>query len=83
MFDLAPLFSVHYHSYNESLIILNCMLRNYEFYKVFDVQRTFQELQMWMSNIAKPIKPLPRIDDVTMAEAKGYDKFSFRKEKKN
>lgn len=82
LFELAPLFSVHRHSYNESKVQLNCLLREYEFYKVFDVQRTFQELEMWMSNIAKPIKPIPHIDDVTMAEAKGFDRFSFRKEKK-
>lgn len=80
-FDMAPIFSVHKAGYKEGFVHLNCLLRPYEFYRVLDVQRTFQELQMWMSNIAKPIKPIPHIDDVTMAEAKGYDKFSFRKEK--
>jgi hypothetical protein len=29
--------------------------------------------------MASPEKPIPKIDDKTMAQAKGFDKFSFRK----
>jgi hypothetical protein len=31
--------------------------------------------------MAFPNKPIPKIDDKTMAEIKGFDKFSFRKDK--
>ena len=35
---------------------------------------------MFISNLAVPLKPIPKIDDKTMAEIKGFDKWSFRKE---
>lgn len=82
-FDSCPIFSVEKNGMADVIVTQNCLLRPFQFYKVFGVAQAFQELEMWMSNIAKPIKPIPHIDDVTMAEAKGYDKFSFRKEKKN
>jgi hypothetical protein len=35
---------------------------------------------MFMNNMALPMKPIPVFDDVTMAESKGFNKFSFRKD---
>lgn len=40
----------------------------------------YQELQMWMSNQAIPHKPIPKVSDKDMVTAKGFDKWSFRKE---
>ena len=42
---------------------------------------SFQELFQWHSNLASPEKEIPYIDDKTMAEAKGFNKYSFRKDK--
>lgn len=36
---------------------------------------------MWHNNLAMPEKPIPKIDDTTVLETKGFDKFSFRKGK--
>lgn len=64
-------------------IVLNERLNQFEFYRVKPVNQAFQEVMMWINNLAAPEKPIPHIDDITMAQAKGFDKFSFRKEKKN
>lgn len=61
-------------------LILNSRLRDLEFYRTFPPAQAYQEINMFMSNIAVPMKPIPTLDDVTMAESKGYDKYSFRKD---
>lgn len=76
MFAKGPIFVA---DYNEQCVIYNAKLKPYEFYRVFDMGRAFQELSVWMSNQAIPIKPIPKLDDETMAEIKGFDKYSFRK----
>lgn len=60
-------------------IVANACLKDVEFYRVFDSYAAFQELSMWLGNQAEPRKPIPKLDDVTMAEIKGFDKWSFRK----
>lgn len=62
-------------------IIYNPRLSDFNFAKMMDPYTTYQELNIYLSNIAVPIKPIPHIDDVTMAEIKGFDKTSFRKER--
>lgn len=66
----------------EEKLIYNEILKQYEFYRIFDTNQAGQELSMWFGNLAAPEKPIPHIDDKTMAQAKGFDKFSFRKDKK-
>lgn len=60
----------------------NACLKDYEFYRVFDTIAAYQEIAMWLGNQAEPRKPIPDISDEVMAEIKGFDKFSFRKDKK-
>ncbi len=57
-------------------------LKDLEFYRIMEPYTAFQELQMFMSNIAMPEKEIPVPSDETMAEIKGFDKWSFRKEPK-
>lgn len=64
-------------------ILLNPILSKLTFYRIKDVATAYQEIRMWIENQAAPEKPIPYIDDVTMAEAKGFNKFSFRKDKSN
>jgi len=63
-------------------IIYNGKLKDVDFFRVFDPYRAFQEIAMYYGNMAVPLKPIPEITDETMAEIKGFDKFSFRKDKK-
>ena len=65
---------------HETQITYNANLGDLRFYRVVDPYTAYQEIQMWLSNVAKVEKPIPRIDDKTMAACKGFDKWSFRKE---
>lgn len=62
----------------ESVILLNAMLNEYEFYRVFDPYTTFQEISIFLGGMAMPEKEMPVIDDVLNAESHGFDKWSFR-----
>jgi len=64
---------------NTGKITYNAELKPFEFYRVFDSHSAYQEVAMWLSNQAVPIKPIPKISDKIMIEIKGFDKFSFRK----
>ena len=60
-------------------ITWNGMLRPFDFMKVFDPYTAFQEIQMFMNNLAAPEKEMPVIPDEIKAESKGFDKWSFRR----
>lgn len=80
MFKECPIFVIHHERGGRNLHY-NCSLKTFKFFKKFNTQQAYQELSMWFSNKAVPMKPIPVLDDVTMAESKGFDKFSFRKDK--
>ena len=82
LFSQAPIWVVKtYACYNKQRELeLNPCLRSYDFAKVLDPYTAFQNLRMWLSAQAHPEPPIPQIDDKTMAEAKGFNKWSFRKE---
>lgn len=61
-------------------LVYNECLRNYQFYKVFDPFSAYEAISAFLNNIARPMKPIPKIDDKLLAEAHGFDKWSFRKE---
>lgn len=65
-----------------AVVTWNACLKPVEFFRKYPPFEAYQEIAMWLGNLADPAKPIPAIDDVTMAEAKGFDKFSFRKDKK-
>lgn len=88
----SGIFHPHYHqqkgrytySYNKEYstsIVFNCNLDQFEFYKVFNPYQAYQEISMFLGGLAVPLNNIPHIDDKIMAEAKGFDKFSFRKDK--
>ena len=59
-------------------------LREMEFYRLFDTYTAFQEIQMYTDGVlgfSNPHVPVP--DDKTLAEVKGFDKHSFRREPRN
>lgn len=76
----APIFSFNNY-YDRSYVIANPCLNFYDFYRVVDPYTAYQEVRMFVENTAVPIKPIPDIPDETMAEIKGFNKFSFRKDK--
>ena len=46
-----------------------------------DPYTAYQNLSMWVNNQAQPIKPIPPMKDEDMVSIKGFDKYSFRKDK--
>lgn len=86
--ERSPIFVGRYKYRNdfdskvESTITYNDFLRPFEFYRVFDPYTAFQEIAMWLGNEAEPRKVVPVPSDSIMLEIKGFDKFSFRKDKK-
>lgn len=85
----APIFVIHRYFYpwykqnygNE--VTINATLKDYEFQRVFDPYQAFQKIAQYLGNMAFPNKPIPEISDEIMAEIKGFDKWSFRKEPRN
>lgn len=76
-------YNVKNYKWNKLYRIYNGNLRFYDFIKIFPPYQAYQELRMYMSNMAFPNKPIPSVSDADMLEAKGFDlKTSFRKEKK-
>lgn len=68
-------------NYNPMSHQLDYTLNDLNFYTKFDVNQTFQEIEMYLSGVlgmSNPDVPVP--DDVTMRDIKGFDKFSFKKQ---
>jgi hypothetical protein len=64
---------------NKGSIVYNCRLQDVEFYRVFDPYQAYQEIRMYLGNIAWPNKPIPHVSDEDLITAKGFNKWSFRK----
>jgi len=79
----CPIFVASRSKWSDGKITYNGLLRPVQFMRVFDPYSAFQELAMYISNIAQPEKVMPVIDDEMKIQAHGFDKFSFRKPKKN
>jgi len=59
----------------------NPCLKDIEFFRVMDSYAAFQEIQMYLANVAIPQKEMPIVSDDLNAESHGFDKYSFRKDK--
>lgn len=80
-FNKAPVWVGRGDGWNGWQVTFNDCLRPLDFMRVLPPHAAFQELYAWMSNQTKPFRPVPDVDDKTLAEAKGFDRFSFRKQK--
>lgn len=68
-------------SFGNKDIEINLRLNTLGFQKIFNPYQAFQEISMYLGNMAFPNRIIPHISDEIMAEAKGFNKFSFRKDK--
>jgi len=71
-----------YSTWNKKTnILLNPILKDIQFYKVFDSYRAFQEISMFISGImGGKSPPTIEISDEIRKEKHGFDKWSFKKE---
>lgn len=60
--------------------VYNERLSKYDFIKVKDPYTAYQELRMYISNMAMPEKVIPPLSDEMNIHTHGFDKWSFRKE---
>lgn len=76
----CPIFVARYDRTNNMSITFNECLKPLEFFRMFDTYTAFQEIYMYVCNLALPFKPIPKVSDKDMVMAKGFNKWSFRKE---
>lgn len=63
-----------------AILVVNAPLGDFGFAKIVEPYQAYQEIRMFLGNMAAPEKPIPQVDDETMAEIKGHGgKYSFRK----
>jgi len=79
-FHTAPIFVARYNRSNDMSITYNEKLEPLGFVRMFDPYTAFQEIYMFVCNMAMPDKPIPEVSDADMVIAKGFNKWSFRKE---
>lgn len=89
--DFSEVFEKHYcpvfdFRYNEDIdkfqLTVNGDIGKFDFVKIKDPFTTYQDISMFYGGLAVPQKPIPSIPDKVMVEVKGFDKYSFRKNKK-
>lgn len=76
-------YRIPYFVYINGEIAANPILKDFQFYKKFDIVSTFSKIEQFMANDLAPqdkMKAWP-ISDKLKAESHGFDKHSFRKEK--
>jgi hypothetical protein len=65
----------------KSTLLLNPLLRPLEFQRIVDPYTAFQEIAMYLSGVLGNLNPkVPKVSDEDLIVAKGFDKWSFRKE---
>lgn len=63
---------------------INPVLKDFEFYKVFDAFQAFQEIQMFLSGVlGSGENDILEVEDKYKISQHGFDKWSFRKEPEN
>lgn len=69
---------------NEPKFMINPLLKEYEFYKVFDSFLAFQEISMFLGGVlGVGEKEIVEVADKYKIAQHGFDKWSFRKEPQN
>ena len=74
--------TIHRGSGKRLRTILYPVLKEYQFYKVYDAYETFQKIEMYLTNeLVKPDEINIVIPDELKAHSHGFDKYSFRRDK--
>lgn len=63
-------------------IISNGRLENLGFAKVISPAEAYIEMERYLSNLARPDKPIPKMDNDIKIHQHGFDKHSFRSSKR-
>lgn len=63
---------------NETILDTGPLLKDYNFQSVMDPYTAYQELVMWIGNLATNEYPPQITDNIVMRDKKGFDKWSFK-----
>jgi hypothetical protein len=67
---------------NEKRVIINPVLSDYNFYKIYDSFQTYQKIEMFLSGVmGTGEKEIIEVDDKSLRDKKGFNSMSFKKEK--
>lgn len=79
----SPVFTMDYNTYQREInIVYNAMLNQYQFFRVFNPHEAYQNIFMFLSNMAVPQKAMPVISNDDKITTHGFDlKHSFRNTK--
>jgi hypothetical protein len=77
----APIFILDNRNVINSELIINPILKEYQFYKKFDSFSAFQEIEMFLGEKLGSTEKIIDINDKYKLTQYGFDKYSFRKEK--
>jgi len=66
--------------HGDKKFVYDGQLKPFEFFRVIEPFTAFQEISMFLGGMAMPNRPIPEVSDKDLAAAKGFDKFSFRKD---
>jgi hypothetical protein len=84
-FDIGhPVFAVFPEGRRKEIVRANPLLKDYQFYKVFDPFFAFQELHMFIGGVlGEAHPPMAQVSDEVMKVKKGFGhKYAFKKEPK-
>lgn len=74
----CPVFVATFMQRGYGRIVYNALLRPYDFVRIFDPYTAFQEISMFMGNMAMPEKEMPIIPDELKIQKRGFTDQSFR-----
>ena len=77
----SPIFTTQYRErvHTSYTITFNTILKDYEFFRIFDTYTAYQEISMYLGGVlGVNTKPIPEVSDKDLASAKGFTKWSFR-----
>lgn len=78
----TPIWIFKHHNYNKEFIIINPKLITYNFVRIHNAYAAFQEISMYLGGVlGNSNPPIPEVSNDDLIKAKGFDKYSFRKDK--
>lgn len=78
----APVFLLEVHDRNQVHCEVNPILKPLGFSHIMDPETCWQELSIFIGNYLTDAREIPPVSDADLIVGKGFDKHSFRSEKK-
>jgi hypothetical protein len=79
--EKCPIFLISSRDHHRTWdLTINPQLSSIDFMRIKDPFTAYQEIRMFLDNMAYPEKPIPQLSNEDLAHSKGHgDKYSFRR----